>query len=94
MVYVHPGGSAQVSMSSVKKAKRYIVDSREKAQRLRCPRGHSKVGPTNNHWLCRSCARGWDVDPEFEQIVDVKTGTEYTRDEVEFDSDIEGAYYA
>lgn len=73
----------------------YHIDSEHKAQRLTCPNGHRKIGPTNNHWLCRSCARHWeDVDPEYQEIVDQKTGKSYTRDEVEFDESIRGAYYA
>lgn len=45
-----------------------------------------QFGPTNNYWYCVSCARIWDdVDPEFWEIVDGKTGSTYTREQVELD---------
>lgn len=64
------------------------------AQRLRCPNGHASVGPTNNHWWCRSCANAWDVDPEYDTIQDVKTGRELRREDVEIDDSVSGCYYA
>lgn len=51
--------------------------------RLRCPRGHSSWDRTNSHFWCYSCARhGWDIDPEFEAVVDARTGREFTTDEL------------
>lgn len=73
----------------------YVVDDEHKARRLACPNGHRHVGPTNDHWLCRSCAQAWqDCDPEFDEIVDRKTGETYRRDEIEFDFEVPGVYYA
>lgn len=74
---------------------KYTVDREDKARRLQCPRGHSSVGPTNNHWHCVSCARYWEnVSAEFDTIEDKKTGKRYSRDQVEFDSDVPGVNYA
>lgn len=46
--------------------------------RYRCPRGHTTWDRTNNHVWCRSCRRqseaGEDVDPEWYEIVDARTG--------------------
>lgn len=72
------------------------IDKEYDANRLRCPRNHSSVGPTNNHWHCCECARSPDPDaePEFDKVRDAKTGYEYTRDEVELNFEISGVYYA
>jgi len=64
------------------------------ANRLRCQNGHSAVAPTNNHWWCSSCARAWDIDPEYETVVDAKTGDELKREDVEIDETVPGCYYA
>jgi len=62
------------------------ITSAEDANRLRCPNGHSSVGPTNNHWLCVSCARHWaSHEAEFDFVVDAKTGRELRREDVEID---------
>ena len=67
-----------------------ITDQHD-SNRLKCPRGHSAIGPTNNHWHCVTCARHWDdVDPEFWEVVDGKTGETYKRDEVELDFALSG----
>lgn len=48
--------------------------------RWRCPRGHVNWDRTNNHIWCQQCRRqaeaGEDVDPEWFEIVDEKTGEE------------------
>jgi hypothetical protein len=64
--------------------------------RLKCPKGHTTIAPTNNHWWCRSCANHWndEVDPEYDVAVDAKTGEEYTRDDVELNFETSGVYYA
>lgn len=74
---------------------RFEVTTERDAQRLRCPNGHSSVGPTNEHWHCVSCARHWDdVDAEFDQVVDAKTGRRYRREEVVVDPTVPGCYPA
>ena len=51
--------------------------------RYRCPRGHTSFEPINHHWYCPECARRHDdVDPEFDELVDKRTGDVYYRDEV------------
>lgn len=64
------------------------VDEWTDKMRYRCPNGHagSSIEPTNNHWWCRSCARaakrGSDVTPEFDELLDQKTGDRLVRDDV------------
>lgn len=71
------------------------IKTKSDANRLRCPRGHSSVAPTNHHWYCRACANNHeDDDPELETVLDAVTGYEYTRDDVELDFDVPGVYYA
>lgn len=68
------------------------IETQSDAWRLRCPRGHQAT-PTNNHWYCQQCARiGGDVEPDFEEVVDEKTGETYTRDEIELDFNVPGVY--
>jgi len=64
--------------------------------RLKCPRGHSSIAPTNNHWWCRACANHWneEADPEYDIAVEAKTGEEVSRDEIELDFEAPGVYYA
>lgn len=63
-----------------------VLDTGDEIQRwrYRCPRGHSQYEPTNRHWWCAECASSPDpdVDPEFTDLVDKKTGETYERDEV------------
>jgi len=74
---------------------RLEITTEADASRLRCPRNHSAVGPTNDHWLCMTCARYHDdVDPEFDCVVDRITGERYRRDEVELDFGVSGVYPA
>lgn len=69
------------------------ITSQADANRLACPRNHSAVSPTNDHWLCHSCARHWkDVDPEFEQVRDRVTGETYRREDVLVDDSVPGVY--
>lgn len=71
------------------------IKTKSDVSRLRCPRGHSSVAPTNNHWYCRACASNHeDWDPELETVRDAHTGYEYARDEVDLDFDLPGVYYA
>jgi hypothetical protein len=56
------------------------IDRTNKADRwrYRCPRGHTNWAQTNSHLWCQSCRRqaeaGEDVDPEWYEIVDERTG--------------------
>lgn len=73
----------------------FEIRTRADAQRLRCPNGHASIGPTNEHWWCKSCAAHWeDVEAEFDAVVDAKTGEEYRRDQVTIDDEVPGCYYA
>jgi len=51
--------------------------------RYRCPQGHTNWEPTNHHFWCASCARKWEVDPEFDELLDQETGKVYERDQVQ-----------
>lgn len=59
---------------------RVTIDRRTDADRwrYRCPRGHTDWDRTNNHIWCRGCRRqaeaGEDVDPEWYELVDERTG--------------------
>lgn len=65
---------------------RLTIDTEDARQRwrYRCPKGHTTWEPTNRHWWCRECSRSHDPDaePEFEELVDKKTGEVFQRDEV------------
>jgi hypothetical protein len=56
--------------------------------RYRCPNGHTRWDPTNNHIWCKSCSeaaqQGADVHPEHWEILDKKTGEEIPWSAVEF----------
>lgn len=61
------------------------IDLDDEADRWRfvCPRGHRDWEPTNYHFWCAACARALDdVDPEFEELTDKKTGRSLEREEV------------
>lgn len=47
-----------------------------------CPNGHRSWEPTNNHFWCAKCARYWDTDPTFDQLLDKVTGEIVPRDEI------------
>lgn len=61
---------------------RVVIDRSDEAERwrYRCPRGHVNWDRTNNHVWCQGCRRqaeaGDDVDPEWYEIVDKRTGEE------------------
>ncbi|MFP9192975.1 hypothetical protein ACLI4Q_15145 [Natrialbaceae archaeon A-CW1-1] len=51
--------------------------------RFVCPRGHRSWEPTNFHFWCQQCASNWaDVDPEFDELHDRKTGKMVSRSEL------------
>ncbi|WP_245838505.1 hypothetical protein [Natronoarchaeum philippinense] len=51
-----------------------------------CPQGHRTWEPTNYHFWCAECAKNWshneDLDPEFDELRNKKTGETVTRDEI------------
>lgn len=48
-----------------------------------CPRGHRSWEPTNGHFWCATCARNWDdIDPEFDELRDKRTGETVPREEI------------
>jgi hypothetical protein len=54
--------------------------------RYRCPNGHTRWTPTNNHIYCHSCASFADPGegPEYWRLRDAKTETEIPWSAVEF----------
>lgn len=73
-----PTTAADGSAASDADDRRRIDRSGTARWRWRCPRGHVDWDETNNHVWCRSCRReaeqGADVDPEWWEIVDARTG--------------------
>lgn len=72
-------------MSQYRTQSRLQLDTDDPVQRwrYRCPRGHTAYEPSNHHWYCSECARSHnDVDPEFTELVDKRTGDVYERDDV------------
>ncbi len=68
---------------------RVVIDpDGDEPWRYRCPRGHTTWAPTNSHVWCKSCREqadaGEDVDPEWYELLDSKTGEriDYARIEV------------
>jgi len=59
----------------------------------RCPRGHRSWEPTNEHFWCSKCASAWDVDPEFEELTNDRSGESYEREQVTLTSEM-GDYRA
>ncbi|WP_254535265.1 hypothetical protein [Halomarina litorea] len=57
-----------------------IIDSNDEIDRMRyrCPAGHTRWSPTNNHVYCQSCADAAQHDdsitPEYWELHDAKTG--------------------
>jgi phage FluMu gp28-like protein len=66
--------------SSLDDTRRVRIDRSQAYERYRyvCPRGHTDWHPTNSHVWCKGCRRqfeaGEDVDPEYYEILDKKTG--------------------
>lgn len=65
-----------------KKATTVTIDSRGAKWRFQCPNGHTNWDTTNHHYWCASCSKHHDVDPEFWELQDTKTGRTLTRDEI------------
>ena len=55
-------------------------------RRYRCPKGHTRWEPTNNHFYCSSCGRR-GADAAFTHLVDHKTREEIPRSQVQLTSD-------
>lgn len=59
-----------------------VIESNDDVDRMRyrCPRGHTRWEPTNNHLYCNSCAdqsaHDDSVNPEHWELHDAKTGEE------------------
>ena len=52
--------------------------------RFACPNGHRSWEPTNGHFWCAQCAQTLsdDVDPEFYELHDRKTGDLLQREDI------------
>ena len=61
---------------------RVQITTESQKWRYRCPNGHTTWELTNSHMWCRSCANQLDVDPEFWELYDQKTGEQIPRKEV------------
>jgi len=55
-------------------------------RRYRCPKGHTRWEPTNNHFYCGSCGRR-GLDAAFTHLIDHKTREEIPRSEVKLTSE-------
>nr|WP_226043550.1 hypothetical protein [Natrinema sp. DC36] len=53
--------------------------------RYTCPQGHRSWEPTNFHFWCQQCSRHLsdDVDPEFDELRDRRTGDLISREDIE-----------
>jgi len=80
-------------MSETNEGVKIDLDDQLDRWKWRCPRGHTTWEPTNNHFWCEKCARAWDVDPEFEELTNDKTGESYPREQVTLTSEM-GDYRA
>lgn len=60
-----------------------VIDSSAAKWRFTCPNNHVSWDVTNNHFYCKKCSQHHDVDPEFWELRDKKTGVSLSRDEVE-----------
>lgn len=64
------------------------INTEDKTDRWQwvCPQGHRTWEPTNFHFWCAGCARAWDhnedLDPEFQELRNKKTGETVTREEI------------
>lgn len=60
------------------------LEGRMDRWRYTCPWGHRSWEPTNCHFWCQQCARTLsdDVEPEFYELRDRKTGDLISREEI------------
>jgi hypothetical protein len=58
----------------------------------RCPAGHTRWEPTNQHFYCQTCARqasqGAAVEPAFTELYNTKTGKRVPREHIRLTSDV------
>lgn len=66
---------------------RTTIDTTNPRHRWRyvCPRGHKTWEPTNCHFWCPRCARAWDADGDFDELVDQRDNRTLQREEVRLD---------
>ena len=48
-----------------------------------CPNGHRNWEPTNHHFWCETCARHYDTDGVFHDLLNKQTGETHERDQLE-----------
>lgn len=70
------------------------IDISEHPWRFTCPNNHRSFCWTNSHWWCQACSQHPDLDPEFHEIIDQKTGESLSREEVTFSRDKNGGLTA
>jgi hypothetical protein len=70
------GLAADGSSDADSDSPRVVLDRTDPAARwrFRCPNGHADWDPTNSHLWCATCAGLHDVDPEYWELLDTKTG--------------------
>jgi hypothetical protein len=68
------------------------LDDESDRWQWRCPAGHTRWEPTNEHFYCLSCSRqasqGEDYDPTFEELYNTKTGETVARAHIRLTSDV------
>lgn len=74
--------------SSADVAERIVIDSHDEADRwrYRCPNGHARWEPTNNHIYCVACAKFADPGegPEYWELRDMRTDKRIPWSRIEF----------
>lgn len=69
---------------------RINLDDPQDRRQYRCPNGHVRWEPTNYHYWCSACARAWEVDGDFDELVNEKSGKTLQRDEVDLFREVAG----
>ncbi len=69
--------TSDADQSSAESASTIKIDAEVSSWRFRCPVGHAAWVPAGSELFCRTCAeaagRGARVDPEFDELLDLKT---------------------
>ncbi len=69
--------TSDADQSSTESAPTIEIDAERASWRFRCPVGHAAWIPSGSELFCRTCAeaagRGARVDPEFKELLDLKT---------------------
>jgi hypothetical protein len=65
------------------------LDNDDMWYRLRCPNGHNEWRAHPDQFECLRCG-GWysETDPEFDTLQDTIRGTEFKREDVEFEASL------